>query len=118
MSKRAWVSIAFGFVTVAVVFGISGGASAGPNPPGNNGTVKVDAEAFDDHPDNEPHVGCIFQIDFYGYDAGELFADVKFEMQSPTGPTVVLLTDKVFIGEDTTPEAGARRDWTRRRRTR
>ena len=106
MSKRAWVSIAFGFVTVAVVFGISGGASAGSNPPGNNGTVKVDAEAFDDHPDNEPHVGCTFQIDFYGYDAGDLFADVTFEMQSPTG-SGVLLTDNVFIGEDDNSGGGS-----------
>jgi hypothetical protein len=74
------------------------------DPPGNNGTIKVDAEAFDDTPGNEPHVDCTFQIDFYGFDKGDLSAKVTFETQPPT-PTgaddqVVLLTDSVFIGED------------------
>ena len=36
------------------------------DPPGNNGTVKIDGDAFDDDPNNEPHVGCTFQVDFYG----------------------------------------------------
>jgi len=68
-------------------------------PPGNNGTVKVDDVAFDDHPNNEPHVGCVFQIDLYGYDEGDLNADVTFEGVPPTGGGL-LLTDSVFIGED------------------
>ena len=54
---------------------------------------------FDDHPNNEPHVGCVFQVDFYGYDEGDLTADVTFRAHPPTG-TAVLLTDEVFIGED------------------
>ncbi len=41
-----------------------GSAWAAPNPPGNNGTVKIDDVPFDDHPNNEPHVGCTFQVDF------------------------------------------------------
>ena len=69
------------------------------DPPGNNGTVKVDDVPFDDHPDNEPHVGCVLQIDFYGYDEGDLNADVAFEGVPPTGGGV-LLTDSVSIGED------------------
>ena len=73
-------------------------AYAGPNPPGNNGTIKIDGVAFDDVPDNEPHVGCEFQVDFYGYDLGNLFADVEFDAHPPTGPAQVLLTDTVFIG--------------------
>ena len=68
-------------------------------PPGNNGTVKIDGVAFDDAPNNEPHVGCIFQVDFYGFDEGDLYADVTFEAHPPTGNTE-LLTDVVFIGED------------------
>jgi hypothetical protein len=59
-------------------------ASAGPNPPGNNGTIKVDDSPFDDAPDNEPHVGCTFQVDFYGYDEGDLGATVTFEAHPPT----------------------------------
>ena len=69
------------------------------DPPGNNGTVKVDDAPFDDHPNNEPHVGCVFQSDLYGYDEGDLNADVTFEGHPPTGGGV-LLTDSVFIGED------------------
>jgi hypothetical protein len=78
-----------------------------PNPPGNNGTVKIDGVPFDDAPDNEPHVGCTFQVDFYGYDEGDLFADVTFESHPPTGPVVTLLTDTVFIGEDDNSGGGS-----------
>jgi hypothetical protein len=46
--------------------------------------VKVDDVPFDDHPNNEPHVGCSFQIDFYGYDEGDLEAQVTFEAHLPT----------------------------------
>jgi hypothetical protein len=40
MSKRAWAVVAMGIVTATVVFGIGsiGGASATPNPPGDNGS--------------------------------------------------------------------------------
>ena len=84
---------------VCLVATIPGQASA--DPPGNNGTVKVDDVVFDDHPDNEPHVGCVFQIDWYGFDAGEdLFSHVTFEVHPPTGKPAILLEDDVFIGED------------------
>jgi len=85
---------------------IPGQASA--DPPGNNGTVKVDGEEFDDHPDNEPHVGCIFQIDWYGFDEGEdLFSHVTFEVHPPTGKPEVILEDDVFIGEDDNSGGGS-----------
>ena len=42
------------------------------NPAGNNGTVKIDGLEWDNHPDNEPHVGCTFEVDFYGFDEGGL----------------------------------------------
>jgi LPXTG-motif cell wall-anchored protein len=74
------------------------------DPLGNNGTVKVDDVPFDDHPDNEPHVGCTFQIDFYGYDEGDLSATVLFEAIPPTVDDwpdgTDLLTDELDIGED------------------
>ena len=77
------------------------------DPPGNNGTVKIDGVAFDDHPNNEPHVGCVFQVDFYGFDEGDLFADVHFAVQPPTGKFVALLDDVVFIGEDSNAGGGS-----------
>src|SRR3712207_4754306 len=58
-------------------------------PPGNNGTVKVDGTPFDSHPDNEPHVGCVFEIDWYGFDAN-VQSHVTFESHPPTGPVKVL----------------------------
>jgi hypothetical protein len=96
-------------VLAAMVVGalLGGFASAAPNPPGNNGTVKIDGEPFDDAPNNEPHVGCSFQVDFYGYDEGDLDAVVTFEAHPPTGPVQVLLTDTVFIGEDDNSGGGS-----------
>ena len=91
---------------VCLVATIPGQASA--DPPGNNGTVKVDGIDFDDHPDNEPHVGCVFQVDWYGFDEGEdLFSDVTFEVHPPTGSPEVILTDEVFIGEDDNSGGGS-----------
>jgi hypothetical protein len=93
-------------LVLAAVFG-GAGASSAANPPGNNGTVKVDDVPFDDHPDNEPHVGCVFQVDFYGFDEGDLSAEVIFEVHPPTGSPEVILEDEVFIGEDDNSGGGS-----------
>jgi hypothetical protein len=92
-----------------VVAGVGILASIGPlslatahvsgNAPGNNGTVKIDGIPFDDAPNNEPHVGCSFQIDFYGYDQGDLHASVLLQGWPPTGGGT-LASDSVFIGQD------------------
>src|SRR5262245_21700564 len=88
---------------------VAGLGSAVAAPPGNNGTVKVDGEVFDDLPNNEPHVGCTFQVDFYGYDEGDLFASVTFTSQPPTTPSgqVVLSESNIFIGEDDNSGGGS-----------
>jgi LPXTG-motif cell wall-anchored protein len=96
-------SIAVGSACLAVT--IPGQASA--DPPGNNGTVKIDGVDFDDHPDNEPHVGCVFQVDWYGFDEGDLFSDVSFEVHPPTGSPEVILEDEVVIGEDDNSGGGS-----------
>lgn len=71
------------------------------NPPGNNGTIKVDDAPFDDHPNNEPHVDCVFEIDFYNFDQGDYYADVEFALKSPTGSGQLAASpSRVFIGED------------------
>jgi LPXTG-motif cell wall-anchored protein len=87
---------------------VAGPAMGQTDPPGNNGTVKIDRVVFDDHPDNEPHVGCEFQVDLYGFDEGDLQATVLFEAIPPTLPDdelasaagTELLTDELDIGED------------------
>lgn len=85
-------------------------AMAGPTsaaPAGNNGTVKIDGDPFDAHPNNEPHVGCTFQVDFYGFDEGlDLYAHVTFEAQPPSGRGVIL-EDDVWIGEDDASGGGS-----------
>jgi hypothetical protein len=97
-------------VTTVLVLGMVvyvGGATAQEGPPGDNGTVKIDGVEFDSHPDNQPHVGCVFQVDFYGFDEGDLNATVTFETQPPTTPVTTLLTDTVFIGEDDNSGGGS-----------
>jgi hypothetical protein len=74
-------------------------------PPGNNGTIKIDGVLFDDHPNNEPHPGCSFQVDFYGFDQGDLSASMTFRGIPPTGGGT-LYSGEVFIGED--PAGGGR----------
>jgi hypothetical protein len=111
VSRRRGVTALVAAALVAglvwVLPGALPGASAGPNPPGNNGTVKIDGVEFDTHPDNEPHVGCVFQVDFYGFDEGDLFADVTFDVWPPTGGMVTILEDTVFIGEDDNSGGGS-----------
>jgi hypothetical protein len=97
-----------GGVALAAVIGAAGPAGAQADPPGDNGTVKIDGVEFDDHPDNEPHVGCVFQVDFYGFDEGDLFADVTFEAIEPTGQVEPLLQDEdIPIGEDDNSGGGS-----------
>lgn len=71
--------------------------SADPTAPtgvllGSNGTVKVDGAPFDGgaDPGNEPHVGCSFRLDFYGFDAGTDDATVAFTAQPPSGSGTVI----------------------------
>ena len=92
-----------------LAFVLVGPALAAVNPGGNNGTIKIDGIPFDDHPNNEPHPGCIFQVDFYGFDQGDLYANVLFEAIPPTGAGEDLLTDTVFIGEDDNSGGGSER---------
>jgi hypothetical protein len=94
-SSRLLIAGLAGVATLAMT-----SPAAVADPPGNNGTVKIDNRPFDDAPNNEPHVDCRFQVDFYGYDEGDLNAAVTFKVHPPTAKPAVLLTDSVFIGED------------------
>lgn len=77
----------------------------GAAPPGNNGTIKIDGVPLDAGHDNDPHVGCAFTLEFFGYDAGTNTADVTFTAHSPTG-TGTLRTDR-FAFTDTRSHGGA-----------
>jgi hypothetical protein len=68
---------------------------------GNDGTVKVDeVDLAAPPPANDPHVDCIFDIEFFSFDDG-LEATVKFVGQAPTGKDVPLLTDTVPLADTT-----------------
>ncbi|HET6966433.1 MAG TPA: hypothetical protein VFH58_16795 [Acidimicrobiales bacterium] len=67
--------------------GNGGGTSAakGANqPPGNNGTVKIDEYSMDPGQDNDPHVSCDFSVSFYGYDGGPQTASLTVTPVAPT----------------------------------
>ncbi len=90
--------------SASVALSIPSLAAVSTDPPGNNGFIKVDDQPLDSIPNNQPHVGCTFRVDFYNYDDGDLFADVNFELQPPTSGAGYTLevngNTHVFIGED------------------
>jgi uncharacterized membrane protein YgcG len=76
------------------------------SPPGNNGTWKIqEAGAPDEIPDNDPHVGCKFNIEWRGYEQGDLQATWELAAQMPSGNGDVVANGTVDIGED--PAGGA-----------
>ena len=103
MVRRAALSALCAGVMGVIVGGgalaLAAGASA-QDPPGNNGTVKVDDQPIDSIPNNKPHVGCVFHVDFYGYDEGVGDATVTFTMQAPTKDV------GLAVAGDTTPDIG------------
>ena len=74
------------------------------NPPGNNGTVKIagpgDAEG---HPSNNPHPGCTFFVEWYGFDEGDdIISTVTFTPHAPTADVSISGTSpsQVPVGGD------------------
>ncbi|MEA2650375.1 MAG: hypothetical protein QOI85_96 [Chloroflexota bacterium] len=98
-------------ITLSMLLAVTVAAPvAAKNPPGNNGTVKIDGLEWDNHPDNEPHVGCIFEVDFYGFDDGVGNAEVIFEAHPPTGHGT-LAVKSVDIGQDDNSGGGSEAGW-------
>ena len=79
-------------------------AAASTASRGNKGTVKLDGQPFDAHPNNQPHVGCDFQTDFYNYYSGNTTINSVFRAHPPTGRGV-LKTDRVWVGGPGEPSA-------------
>ncbi|MDX6235204.1 MAG: hypothetical protein QOG10_19, partial [Kribbellaceae bacterium] len=80
------------------------------DPLGNNGTIKIEGPVQSGPPDNNPHQGCTFVVEFYNFDKGAYNATVHFEDQAPTadgGLKVVSGDLHPFIGGDA---AGGGRD--------
>lgn len=61
------------------------------NPPGNNGTVKINDEDADNGQGNEPQLtACTLNIKWFGFDTGTRKSTVSFEAQSPTQQSQLL----------------------------
>jgi hypothetical protein len=99
MNRTSRVLLAGASVALAAGMAPTVSAIALDGPPGNNGTIKIDGVAFDDAPDNEPHVGCRFQVDWYGFDANAV-SSVTFELQAPTLGNPPLNYVKQLDGDD------------------
>jgi hypothetical protein len=102
--KKRWSLVLFPLVLAVAalsIVGLRGGSSsvAQGGPPGNNGFVKIDDQPLDSIPNNVPHVGCEFRVDFYNYEEGDLSAQVAFIGVPPTGGGF-LAGDTVAIGGD------------------
>src|SRR5262245_13355818 len=92
--RRAGLTLAVLAASLAIAVPVSAA-------PGNNGTVKIDGEAFSDLRNNEPHVGCTFEVEFFGFDTGGgLTALVQFELQAPSGTDTLLINSPVPLGSD------------------
>lgn len=90
---------------LSLLIGVAGFAW-GSDPPGNNGTVKVADFDSADPQGNEPHVGCLVNINFFGFDEGPLLeGSATFELIAPTALQGTLAEDSTLIGGD--PAGGA-----------
>jgi LPXTG-motif cell wall-anchored protein len=80
------------------------------NPPGDNGTVKIDGAPFEDEVDNQPHVTCDFELEFFNFDEGQK-ANITLWAQPPSSTPndkVVWSKSNVLISND--PASGAEND--------
>jgi hypothetical protein len=108
--------LAVSALLVAMAGLVAGGpAEAAPknppgDPPGNNGTVKIERDGpADEDKGNEPiGDGCIIWLEFYGFDQGQT-ADISFTAQMPSG-TGELLADKAVAISDDAAGGGQDRD--------
>ena len=82
----------------------NGHAAGHGDPAGNNGTVKIAGPGDEvGHPSNNPHPGCTFFVEWFGFDEGQdVISTVSFASQAPTSDVVLGGTSpaQVFVGGD------------------
>jgi LPXTG-motif cell wall-anchored protein len=103
LTRFAVASTVVGAVTIA------GASGAWADPPGNNGTVKINSQDVDSNDDisNQPHVPCDFQVEFFGFDEGQT-ATITFTIHPPSGDGDVLLSETQTVSDD--PAGGGLND--------
>ncbi|MCW3844884.1 LPXTG cell wall anchor domain-containing protein [Micromonospora yasonensis] len=92
------------------LLGLATPAWATGNPPGDNGTVKIDGMPFSDNVDNEPHVTCQFELEFFNFDTNQK-ANLTLWAQPPSSTPkdrIVWSRQNVLISKD--PASGAEND--------
>jgi hypothetical protein len=78
----------------------SGGTQDGHNPPGNNGTIKIDyAAPADSGHANRPHPGCAFQLRMFNFDANQ-YGTITFVGQAPTKLGTLLTQQHMLLSND------------------
>jgi LPXTG-motif cell wall-anchored protein len=97
MAKR-WLSRIAAASAVAGAVMIAGVSGTWADPPGNNGTVKINAQDGGEI-SNDPHVPCDFQLAFFGFDTNQT-ATITFTIHPPSGSGDVLLSETRTISVD------------------
>ncbi len=92
-------------LVIGAVAALTLGAFAAPaagadSPPGNNGTVKANADTAVST-SNDPHVGCVFQIDMFGLDTDTTSATVRFDAIAPSGSGLIRVDTVAVQGAGT-----------------
>ena len=72
--------------TTSLVLLMAFGFASNPSVAANPGTVKIDGVPFDLVQDNEPHPGCVFKLQFFGFPA-DTDASYRFAVYPPTSNT-------------------------------
>ncbi|GAA3786716.1 LPXTG cell wall anchor domain-containing protein [Micromonospora maritima] len=110
MPQRRRAAVTAAVVTALLGLATPAWATGKPhNPKGDNGTVKIDGAPFSDRVDNQPHVDCDLELEFFNFDKGQR-ATVTLRAQPPSGSRdrVVWSRTDVVISDD--PAAGAEND--------
>jgi hypothetical protein len=72
----------------------------GHNPPGNNGTIKIDyAAPADSGHANRPHPACAFQLRMFNFDDDQ-YGSITFVGQAPTKLGTLLTQSHVLLSND------------------
>lgn len=87
------IALSIGSAGLAAASGNGTPGVGASNPPGNNGTIKLetsDLVPVGSADANHPHVTCTFSLNFFGFDSGTQSATVNFTGQPPSGKFVAV----------------------------
>lgn len=83
--------------------------AATADPAGNNGTVKIaELGDLDRIPNNTPHPGCSYEVQWYGFDGGsDVVSTVSFTPQAPTSGATIGVDGPIHVPVGGDPASGA-----------